>query len=180
MATKSTIRSLGISLVLVAALPMSPAMAEPGRGGFYEHGIVGPGIVIRHGGPGRAAHWAPGGPGHGHGLPGNARGIWVGATLFFLAAGTYYLWDASQEQYLPVQAPAPATLSAPAVDVIAYPSKGQHEDQIARDRYECHRWANQQSDAEVNSVAPPVTAGNADIYRRALSACLAGRGYSVQ
>ncbi|WP_158773743.1 hypothetical protein [Cobetia sp. L2A1] len=180
MTIKGAARSLGVSLALLAVIPVSTAIAGPGRGGFDGPGLIGPGIVLGHGGPGRAVNWAPGGPGHGHGLPGSARGIWVGATLFFLAAGTYYLWDASQEQYLPVQAPAPATLSAPAVDVIAYPSKGQNEDQSARDRYECHRWANQQSGADVYSAAPPVTASSADVYRRALSACLTGRGYSVQ
>ncbi|MBS4153112.1 hypothetical protein IZU87_04485 [Cobetia sp. MC34] len=100
--------------------------------------------------------------------------------MYFLAAGTYYLWEESQQQYLPVQAPAQATLTAAAVDVIAYPTKGQSEDQQSRDRYECHRWANQQGGAEANSAAPPVTASNADTYRRALSACFTGRGYSVQ
>jgi hypothetical protein len=123
--------------------------------------------------------WAPGGPGQGHGLEGAARGVWLGSSLYYLAADTYYLWDGNQQLYLPVQAP-PATLSAPAVDVVAYPAKGQSEDQRARDRYECHRWANQESGAAANSAAPPVTANNADTYRRALSACLGGRGYSVQ
>ncbi|MGS0468335.1 hypothetical protein ACU8V3_15270 [Cobetia marina] len=149
-----------------------------GRSGAPTSGW--PGYLHRAWWPWAAGTLGPGRPGHGHGLPAGARGIWVGATLYYLAAGTYYLWEASQQQYLPVQAPAPATLSAPAVDVIAYPSKGQSQDQQARDRYECHRWANQESGADANSAAPPVTAGNADTYRRALSACFSGRGYSVQ
>ncbi|MFD1692732.1 hypothetical protein EV691_13619 [Azotobacter chroococcum] len=32
----------------------------------------------------------PHGPGHGHGLPDFAREVWIGSTLYFLAAGTYY------------------------------------------------------------------------------------------
>lgn len=175
MSRKGSTRGLALSLALLTALPAASAMAGPGN-----PRLDGPDIFIGHGGPGPLVRWAPGGPGHGHGLPAGARGIWVGATLYYLAAGTYYLWEASQQQYLPVQAPAPATLSAPAVDVIAYPSKGQSQDQQAKDRYECHRWANQESGADANSAAPPVTAGNADTYRRALSACFSGRGYSVQ
>jgi len=173
-------RALALSLALLSALPTTSAMAGPGHGRFDGPGYIGPDIVIRHGEPGRLIRWAPGGPGHGHGLPAGARGVWVGATLYFLAAGTYYLWEESQQQYLPVQAPAQATLTAAAVDVIAYPTKGQSGDQQSRDRYECHRWANQQGGAEANSAAPPVTASNADTYRRALSACFTGRGYSVQ
>lgn len=174
------LRHLALSLTLAAAWPASSAVAGPGPGHFDGPGYRGPGVVIGLDAPGRPIRWAPGGPGHGHGLPAGARGVWVGATLYFLAAGTYYLWEDSQQQYLPVQAPAPATLMAAAVDVIAYPTKGQSEDQQAQDRYECHRWANQQSGAEANSAAPPVTASNADTYRRALSACFTGRGYSVQ
>jgi hypothetical protein len=43
-------------------------------------------------------------------------------------------------------------------DVIAYPSRGQSAEQLDRDRYECHRWATQQTGfdpAQVGSSAVP-------------------------
>lgn len=122
----------------------------------------------------------PHGPGHGHGLPDFAREVWIGSTLYFLAAGTCYLWSADRKQYVVVQ-PPPAVPALPAgsYEVIACPSAGQSQDQQARDRYECHRWAVNQSGFDPSSAtqAPPAT--TADYYRRALGACLSGRGYSI-
>ncbi|KAF1050633.1 MAG: hypothetical protein GAK43_02735 [Stenotrophomonas maltophilia] len=141
--------------------------------------LAGPGD---HGGPGGPGPgWGPG-PGHGHGLPGVAREVWIGSMLYFVAAGTYYLWNADRSQYIPVDAPpaVQASNGAPTgYDVIAYPARGQSPDMQARDRYECHGWAVNQSGFDPASAtqAPPLNV--ADTYRRALSACLTGRGYSV-
>jgi hypothetical protein len=119
------------------------------------------------------------GPRHGHGLPDVAREIWIGSALYFLAAGTYYAWNANQQRYVVVEPPAPVAFSTQTYDVIAYPAQGQNAEQQARDRYECHGWAVRQSgfDPATATSAPPST--TADYYRRALTACLAGRGYSV-
>lgn len=61
-----------------------------------------------------------------------------------------------------------------------YPSKGQSPDQQANDRYECNRWAANESgyDPELRSHRNPETGPVA--YGRALSACLEGRGYAVK
>jgi hypothetical protein len=114
-------------------------------------------------------------------LPSYAEQVWVGSIGYFLAAGTYYLWQASTQDYevvAPPQQQAVAVAQSP-YDVIAYPMYNQGPDQQARDRYECHGWAVQQSgfDPATASYAPPVYV--ADNYRRALGACLSGRGYSV-
>ncbi|WP_373293505.1 hypothetical protein [Pseudomonas matsuisoli] len=163
-------RGLVLTLAVIAA---TPAIAGPGGPG----GPGGP-----RGGPdwhGGGPHFNPG-PRHGHGLPDAAREIWIGSTLYFLAAGTYYLWNTNQREYV-VVAPPVAAQSAPVsnYDVIAYPAQGQNADKQARDRYECHTWAVSQSGFDPASATSAPGASISDTYRRALGACLSGRGYSV-
>ncbi|WP_240201718.1 DUF6515 family protein [Pseudomonas sp. PDNC002] len=114
-------------------------------------------------------------------LPSYAEQVWIGSIGYFLAAGTYYLWQASSQDYEVVAPPQqqPVAVAQTGYDVIAYPMYNQGPDQQARDRYECHGWAVQQSgfDPASASYAPPAYV--ADNYRRALGACLSGRGYSV-
>lgn len=113
-------------------------------------------------------------------LPSYAEQVWIGSIGYFLVAGTYYLWQASSQDYEVVAPPMEQPLVAQSsYDVIAYPLYGQGQDQQARDRYECHQWAASQSgfDPASASYAPPAYV--ADNYRRALGACLSGRGYSV-
>ncbi|WP_447745561.1 DUF6515 family protein [Pseudomonas nicosulfuronedens] len=114
-------------------------------------------------------------------LPSYAEQVWIGSIGYFLAAGTYYLWQAGSQDYqvvAPPQQQAVAVAQSP-YDVVAYPMYNQGPDQQARDRYECHGWAVQQSgfDPASASYAPPAYV--ADNYRRALGACLSGRGYSI-
>jgi hypothetical protein len=66
-------------------------------------------------------------------------------------------------------APPPAGSAPPSSGVFAYPKNGQSAQQQATDEHECEQWATQQ--------ARGVTTG-AD-FRRAMVACLNGRGYSV-
>ena len=61
-------------------------------------------------GPGPGHGWGPG-PGHGHGLPDYARSLWIGSALYFVAAGTYYLWNADRREYVVVEPPPPAAPS---------------------------------------------------------------------
>lgn len=69
---------------------------------------------------------------------------------------------------------APAYNGAPpdtGGNLYAYPMNGQSPAQQAQDRRECAQWAGAQSPDSANS-------GSMD-YKRALTACLSGRGYSV-
>ena len=61
-----------------------------------------------------------------------------------------------------------------------YPSRGQSQQQAANDRYECNRWATNESgyDPELRTHRNPET-GPVN-FGRALSACLEGRGYTVR
>jgi hypothetical protein len=70
---------------------------------------------------------------------------------------------------------APAYNGAPADaagNLYAYPKNGQSPEQQAEDRRECAQWAASQSPDSANG-------GSSMDYRRALTACLSGRGYSV-
>ncbi len=115
-------------------------------------------------------------------LPDYARQVWIGGALFFLVADTYYQYlDASRDYVVvnPPQVQQPVPVQQGGYDVIAYPMQGQPPQQVEQDRYQCHRWAVEQSgfDPAQANQAPPVQV--ADTYRRAMGACLAGRGYSV-
>jgi len=68
--------------------------------------------------------------------------------------------------------PAPGLAGEPAIS----PSHGQDQQQIARDRYECYGWAKAQSGYD---PAQPASGASPDTYRRAFTACMTGRGYSV-
>jgi hypothetical protein len=55
--------------------------------------------------------------------------------------------------------------------LFAYPKNGQSDEQQAADRQECEQWAGGQTGGNGSSNSPD--------YQRALTACLQGRGYSV-
>ncbi|CAM3700861.1 hypothetical protein CCOS865_00711 [Pseudomonas reidholzensis] len=116
-------------------------------------------------------------------LPSYAREVWLSGALFFLVADTYYQYQADSREYVvvnpPVNVPVQPPQASAGYDVIAYPAYGQTPQQQDQDRYQCHRWAVEQTgfDPAQATYAPP--ANVADNYRRAMGACLSGRGYSI-
>lgn len=116
-------------------------------------------------------------------LPPYAREVWVGNALLFMVAGTYYQYLNDRQEYVVVNPPqantAPQAEPSNGYDVIAYPAEGQTPPQVQQDRYECHRWAVEQSGFDPAAASYAPAAYVADNYRRALGACLSGRGYSV-
>jgi len=68
--------------------------------------------------------------------------------------------------------------------MFVYPRNGQSAEQEARDRYECHRFAVDQTGfdptATGGGVPPDAAADKRADYARAGAACLDGRGYSVR
>jgi hypothetical protein len=100
--------------------------------------------------------------------------VWVRGTPYYYANSVYYL--RSPEGYVVVESP-PATevvtqpsfnevvelpanqrlAEAPAEAPFVYPRLGQTEQQTAKDRYECHRWAVSQTgyDPTITSASVP-------------------------
>jgi hypothetical protein len=124
--------------------------------------------------------------------------VWVRGVPYYYANSVYYVRtpygyevaappppDVIVEQppatAPPPGAPPPQTAAAPQSNpgqVFAYPRQGQSEEQAARDRYECHRWAVSQTGYDPTQGVGG--ANSAADYRRAISACLDARGYTVK
>jgi opacity protein-like surface antigen len=91
-------------------------------------------------------------------------------------------------QYIATPPPAqtPAAPSAERSGNLTITAKnGQTQEQQWTDRYECHRWAKDQSGFDPTiqpprDVTPNEIASRRDQYRRAFTACLEGRGYVVR
>ena len=111
---------------------------------------------------------------------------WDGVPYYY-ADSTYYRWNGAVRQYEVVAAPAGRAAAAqPAVstELFMYPKGSQSTEQQARDKYECHRWAADQSGFDPTQagggVAGESTAAKRADYLRADGACLDGRNYSVR
>jgi opacity protein-like surface antigen len=91
-------------------------------------------------------------------------------------------------QYMATPPPAqtPAAPSAARSGNLTITAKnGQTEQQQWTDRYDCHRWAKDQSGFDPTSqppsdITPNEITSRRDQYRRAFTACLEGRGYTVR
>jgi Family of unknown function (DUF6515) len=113
--------------------------------------------------------------------------IWARGVPYYYADDAYYAWRPEQRGYVVVDPPAKedsVSTAPPADDIYIYPKNGQSPEQQATDRYECHRWAADQTGYDPTQPlggveAAQATARRAD-YHRAMTACLEGRGYSVK
>jgi hypothetical protein len=131
-------------------------------------------------------------------LPAYYTTVWFGGFPYYYANDTYYNWVPAQGQYEVVDPPAGADTNpndntandAPATEppaaageLYTYPKNGQTAEQQEQDRYECHRWASDQSGFDptqnLGAGAPPDSTKRAQ-YQHAMTACLEGRGYSVK
>jgi len=130
--------------------------------------------------------------------------VWFGALPYYYANNTYYEYSGPQgyevveppgdpnsaipgPQGPPYEgAPPPAASGGPpeGEDLFIYPQAGQSPDQQASDRYECHKWAASQTGYDPTQagggVPPDQTVARGTDYKRAMRACLEGRGYSVR
>jgi len=163
-------------------------------GGGYWHGGFWPGVFWG----GNFAWFLPV-------LPAFCATYWWNSVPYYYYNDVYYTYDPSASGYV-VTTPPPALDSntapgggdgagpaaaeqpiapgypnpnAPAAapmngdGLFAYPKNGQSDEQQSTDRAECGQWAGSQTGSADASAA-----GSMD-YRRALTACLQGRGYSV-
>jgi hypothetical protein len=132
-------------------------------------------------------------------LPAYCPTYWWNSVPYYYYNDVYYTYDSSAGGYVVTTPPpaqessdyeasaasapdpnsagsdysAPAAASAPSNDstLYAYPKNGQSEEQQSADRQECAQWAIGQTGADGN--------GTSTDYQRAMTACLQGRGYSV-
>ena len=139
-------------------------------------------------------------------LPAFATLVVLGGAQYYYANDAYYRYAPDQGGYQVVAAPegeagppgAPGAPGAPPApqpyaaggspppsdNLFIYPKNGQTADQQARDRYECHRWAADQTAFDptraAGGVAPDATMAKRADYQRAQQACLEARGYTVR
>jgi hypothetical protein len=104
--------------------------------------------------------------------------LWLGGAPTYYANGVYYA-PAPGQGYTVVAPPPgaeaaqplpPAPPPKPAPDPIIYPRSGQTPAQTESDRQECNRWATTQ----------PAAVADAEVFQRAVAACLDARGYTVR
>ncbi len=110
--------------------------------------------------------------------------IWVSGAPYFYANQVYY--TRTTGGYMIVEAPKEKIVEAPVPEerLFIYPRKGQSEKKQSDDRYECHRWAVDQT--LYDPTQPPESVPASQLYQkradyqRAISACLDARGYTVK
>lgn len=115
-------------------------------------------------------------------LPGAYTSVWIGGSRYYYSDDIYYTYEPARRGYVVVRPPyeydeeyVDAGLDQ---DLYIYPAQGQSEQQQADDRYECHRWAVQESGYD--PIDDEYDAQLRDNYLRAMTACLTGRGYTVR
>lgn len=107
----------------------------------------------------------------------------LGAPAFLLLAVSV----PALAQYVTTPGPPQSAASASAThaDKLTITAKNnQTQEQQWSDRYECHRWAKDQSGFDPTTqpprdITPNEVTSRRDQYRRAFTACLEGRGYTV-
>jgi hypothetical protein len=118
---------------------------------------------------------------------------WWDGIPYYYANDLYYTWNPAYEGYVatdpppvadagggvagpgagpaPGPGPGPGAEAGPGAQVFMYPKNGQSEEQQSNDRRECQQWASSQAGQD---------GARADDYRRAMLACVEGRGYSAK
>lgn len=108
----------------------------------------------------------------------------LGHFTYYYVNDTYYLWDDADEAYVVVEKPVDADeamAEATAERLFVYPNRGQSEERQAKDRYECHQWAVRESGVDPSLWdQQEITYEDNRNYKRAISACLEGRNYTVK
>jgi hypothetical protein len=118
-------------------------------------------------------------------LPWGYVSFFIGTRRYFFVNATYYLWDPLAYDYVVVAKPSGADAAMARADeegpdpLFVYPARGQSEDEMRQDRYECHEWAVDQTGLDPSLTAPGTKKARSD-YRRAMKACLEARGYTVE
>jgi hypothetical protein len=183
----------------------SAYVGHPGYGYGYGHGGFGWHRPYWGGGYWRGGYWPRAYYGWGYPwflgvLPAVYATYWWGGIPYYYANDVYYTYNAGSNGYVVTDPPPvdtgdsdssggdggyasadPGTTGGAvngSPDVYAYPKSGQSDEQQSTDRYECHKWAVAQSGFDPTHTSQG--SGNTADYRRAMTACLDGRGYSAK
>ena len=171
------------------------------RGGPVPGGVAHGGLHGRFNGAGfRGWWWGPGWFGldlYLAALPSYYEAyVWDGVPYYYVN-GDYWVWNGDVGEYEQVQPPAQIATAAPdevpneGLRLFVYPKNGQTAQQQSKDEAECSHWASGQtgyippasvagqSGGAANEKSGASPARRQD-YLRADSACLEGRGYSVE
>jgi len=112
-------------------------------------------------------------------LPDYAREVWIGGSLLFLAAGSYYAYQEATQDYVVIEPPVQQQPQAQGYDVEAYPANGQSPQQVQQDGYQCSQYAVQQSGFDPRTATYQPAPEVVQAYRQAQGNCLSSRGYQV-
>ena len=132
-------------------------------------------------------------------LPAGCVTYWWGNVPYYYWQGVYYLWSPDYGAYVvadpppitggavqgaapPPSAQTPGSNSQGALSLYVYPKRGQSKQQTQNDRYQCHEWAVGQTGFDPTNPVNDTHAATAtpSNYKRAVTACLEARGYSVR
>lgn len=114
--------------------------------------------------------------------------LWLNGIPYYYANETYY--TETPGGYVVAEPPqGDISQTPPTVDenteskMFIYPRNGQSEKQQANDRYECHKWAVDQTSYDPTNIsgipADQIMQKRSD-YQRAMAACLDSRGYTAK
>ncbi|WP_116811482.1 hypothetical protein [Steroidobacter cummioxidans] len=169
-----------VAVACTLAAAVSPALADGRWGLLLPYQLSSPSaqlVLIPHSGVPHGIH-------NGFAIvaaPIGAFVPWYGGLPYYYADDAYRMWTSDPNAYEVVSPPPGAP--APVVNSdqpYAYPLEDQSPEQQARDRYDCHAWAVEESGFDPSQSGDDMTATLTAYYNLALSACLKGRGYSVQ
>lgn len=115
--------------------------------------------------------------------------VMAGSALYYFSNHTYY--QRVPQGYVVVEPPPAAVVTMPTPPVqtassdrlYAYPRQGQTAERQAADRADCDDWAVGQTGYDprfAGTAGDTMAMQNRDAHRRALTACLDGRGYTVR
>jgi hypothetical protein len=201
----AAIAALAVLMVNTSAMAQSRGGGRVGYGGWHGgyggwHGGYG-GWRGGYGWRGYGGWYGGWGWGLGYGLffatlPWYYSTYWWNGVPYYYANDTYYIWNRGVGQYETVSPPPEVAnqvgSAAANSKLFAYPKNGQSAEQQAKDRSECEQWAASQTGFDPTGAgsgaasipgAPATPAASPTMrqdYLRAQSACLGGRGYSVQ
>jgi hypothetical protein len=124
-------------------------------------------------------------------LPWYYEEYWWDGIPYYYVSGDYYVWNGDAGAYEQVQPPAqiaekgPGQAPAAGNRVFVYPKNGQTAQQQAKDESECSTWASTQTGYAPATGIAANESGSASPakrqdYLRAETACLEGRGYTVE